>query len=70
VLLAGEVDQYANLLPQILEKIVEALRLPAGSFSKACQQLVKARVVKYVEARVVKYVDQYANLLPQILEKK
>ena len=62
MLLAGEVDQYANLLPQILEKIVEALRLPAGSCSKACQQLVKARVVKYV--------DQSANLLPQILEKK
>jgi len=31
VLLAGETDQYANMLPQILEKLVDALRLPCAS---------------------------------------
>ena len=31
MLLAGETDQYANMLPQILEKLVDALRLPCAS---------------------------------------
>ena len=31
VVLAGETDQYAPLLPQILEKLMESLRLPTGS---------------------------------------
>eukprot|EP00960_Hanusia_phi_P075398 768418-Hanusia_phi.AAC.2 len=30
ILLAGEVDQYLLSLPQILERLVDALRLPAG----------------------------------------
>jgi hypothetical protein len=32
--MAGETDQYANMLPQILEKLVDALRLSASAFSR------------------------------------
>ena len=31
--MAGETDQYANMLPQILEKLVDALRLSVSAFS-------------------------------------
>ena len=43
VLLAGEPDQYAPWLPQILERLLEALKLPSGSDAKLSRAVVNVQ---------------------------